>query len=323
MKILVTVPMDDKERAIIEAAAPKAEFTYAAADDVTADMLADKEIIFGNVNAELLQCAKKLKLMQLFTAGTDGYIGKLPEGCAITNTTGAFGLAISEHMLAMLLCLMKRMHQYRDNQRKHEWKDMGSVKSIAGSTAVILGLGDIGGEFARKLKLLGAYTIGVRRTDAHKPDYIDELVLTGNVDSVLPRADIIGMALPNTPQTVNMLNAERIAMLKEGCIVINVGRGNAIDEAALAKAIAERGILAGLDVAAHEPLDKDSPLWGLENCLITPHVSGFFHLAETKRRMIEIAAENIRRHIDGRPYMNAIDPSTGYIADKYGDRLRF
>lgn len=223
----------------------------------------------------------------------------------------------------MLLCLMKRMHQYRDNQHRHEWKDMGSVKSIAGSTAVILGLGDIGGEFARKLKPLGAYTIGVRRTDAHKPDYIDELVLTGNVDSVLPRADIIGMALPNTPQTVNMLNAERIAMLKEGCIVINVGRGSAIDEAALAKAIAERGILAGLDVAAHEPLDKESPLWGLENCLITPHVSGFFHLAETKRRMIEIAAENIRRHIDGRPYMNAIDPSTGYIADKYGDRLRF
>ena len=298
MKILVTVPMDDKERAIIEAAAPKAEFTYAAANEVTADMMADKEIIFGNVNAELLQCAKELKLMQLFTAGTDGYIGKLPEGCAITNTTGAFGLAISEHMLAMLLCLMKRMHQYRDNQHKREWKDMGSVRSIAGSTAVILGLGDIGGEFARKLKLLGAYTIGVRRTDAHKPDYIDELVLTGNVDSVLPRADIVGMALPNTPQTVNMLNAERIAMLKEGCIVINVGRGNA-------------------------NADKDSPLWGLENCLITPHVSGFFHLAETKRRMIEIAAENIRRHIDGRPYMNAIDPSTGYIADKYGDRLRF
>ncbi|MEI3423575.1 MAG: NAD(P)-dependent oxidoreductase [Christensenellales bacterium] len=81
-----------------------------------------------------------------------------------------------------------------------------------------------------KLKLLGAYTIGVRRTDAHKPDYIDELVLSENVDSVLPRADIVGMALPNTPQTVNMLNAERIAMLKEGCIVINVGRGNAIDD---------------------------------------------------------------------------------------------
>ena len=265
MKILVTVPMDDKERAIIEAAAPGAEFTYAAANEVTADMMADKEIIFGNVNAELLQYAKELKLMQLFTAGTDGYIGKLPEGCAITNTTGAFGLAISEHMLAMLLCLMKRMHQYRDNQHRHEWKDMGGVRSIAGATAVILGLGDIGGEFARKLKLLGAYTIGVRRTDAHKPDYIDELVLTGNVDSVLPRADIVGMALPNTPQTVNMLNAERIAMLKEGCIVINVGRGNAIDEAALAKAIAERGILAGLDVTAHEPLDKESPLWGLEN----------------------------------------------------------
>ena len=323
MKILVTVPMDDAERAVIEAAAPEAEFVYSPAGDVTAEMIADKEIIFGNVNADLLKYAKCLKFMQLFTAGTDGYMDKLPAGCAVSNTTGAFGLAISEHMLAMLLCLMKRMHQYRDNQLKHEWKDMGTVRSIQGSTAVILGLGDIGGEFARKLKLLGAYTIGVRRRDAKKPDYIDELVLTENLNSVLPRADILGMALPNTPATKGMLNAERIALLKEGCIVINAGRGNAIDETALANAIENKSILAGLDVTAHEPLDESSPLWGLENCLITPHVSGFFHLAETKRRMIEIAAENIRRHIAGKPYMNAIDPSTGYIADKYSDRLHF
>lgn len=323
MKILITVPLDAEQKSIIEAAAPGAEFTYCAADAVNAQIIADKEIIFGNVAPQLIDNAPKLKLMQLFTAGTDGYIPHLPAGCAITNTTGAFGLAISEHMLAMLLCLMKRMHQYRDNQHQHAWRDMGSVRSIQGATAVILGLGDIGGEFARKLKLLGAYTIGVRRTDTQKPEYIDELVLTQDIDNVLPRADIIGMALPNTPQTVNILNEKRIAMLKEGCIIINAGRGSAIDEAALAQAISARGILAGLDVAAQEPLSKDSPLWSLENCLITPHVSGFFHLAETKNRMVQIAAENIKRHIAGKPYMNQIDLATGYIANKYDDRLKF
>lgn len=323
IKILVTVPLDAEERSIIEAAAPNAELTYCAADEVDEKIIADKEIIFGNVAPSLLKYAKELKLMQLFTAGTDGYIPNLPEGCAITNTTGAFGLAISEHMLAMLLCLMKRMHQYRDNQHNHDWKDMGSVHSIQGATAVILGLGDIGGEFARKLKLLGAHTVGIRRTDANKPEYIDELVLSENMEGVLPRADILGMALPNTPATVNILNEKRIGMLKDGCIIINVGRGNAIDEAALADAIATRGIMAGLDVTATEPLSKESPLWSLENCLITPHVSGFFHLSETKRRMVSIAAENIRRHIEGKPYMNRIDLSTGYIADKYEDRLKF
>lgn len=323
MKILVTVPVDESQKQLLVNAAPNAEFTFSAAADVDRADVEDVEIIFGNVAPKLIAFAENLKLLQLFTAGTDGYIPVLPAGCAITNTTGAFGLAISEHMLGMLLCLMKRLHQYRDNQKNRLWQDMGEVSSIAGSTAVILGLGDIGGEFAKKLKLLGASTIGVRRTDAKKPDYIDELVLSDRLEAVLPKADILAMALPNTPETVEILNEKTIALLKNGCIVINVGRGSAIDEAALAKAIKERGIMAGLDVTAKEPLDESSPLWGLENCLITPHVSGFFHLAATKQRMVMIAAENIKRHMENKPYMNRIDLLTGYRADKYEDGIKF
>ena len=318
LKILVTPPVTAEHKKLLEAAGgPDAEFIYKEPGAVDAALMQEVDILFGNVSPALVAEAKHLRLLQLFSAGTDGYVPVLPEGCALTNTTGAFGLAISEHMLGMLLMLQKRLHQYRDNQHKHVWQDMGNVTSIEGATVVTLGLGDIGGEFARKAKLLGAYTIGMRRTDANKPEYIDELCLTDELDSVLPRADVLAMALPGMPETRHILDARRIAMLKPGAIVLNVGRGSAIDLDALADAIETRGIRAGLDVTDPEPLPPEHKLWSLENALITPHISGFFHLPETLNRMVRIAAENIARCRDGRPYLNAIDLTTGYRADKY------
>lgn len=318
LKILVTPPVTAEHKKLLEAAGgPDAEFIYKEPGAVDVALMREVDILFGNVSPALVAEAKHLRLLQLFSAGTDGYVPVLPEGCALTNTTGAFGLAISEHMLGMLLMLQKRLHQYRDNQHKHVWQDMGNVTSIEGATVVTLGLGDIGGEFARKAKLLGAYTIGVRRTDANKPEYIDELCLTDELDSVLPRADVLAMALPGMPETRHILDARRIAMLKPGAIVLNVGRGSAIDLDALADAIETRGIRAGLDVTDPEPLPPEHKLWSLENALITPHISGFFHLPETLNRMVRIAAENIARCRDGRPYLNAIDLTTGYRADKY------
>ena len=110
----------------------------------------------------------------------------LPQGCQLTNASGSYGLAISEHMLGMLLMLLKKLHTYRDSQHRHEWKSQGSVKSIWGSTVLVLGLGDIGGEFARRCQALGAHVIGVRRQDTKKPDYVDELHLIGDLDTCCP-----------------------------------------------------------------------------------------------------------------------------------------
>ena len=318
LKILVTPPVTAEHKRLLDAAGgPDAELIYRDAGAVDAALMQEVDILFGNVAPALVAGAKKLRLLQLFSAGTDGYIPVLPAGCALTNTSGAFGLAISEHMLGMLLMLQKRLHQYRDNQHACVWKDMGNVTSIEGATIVTLGLGDIGGEFARKVKLLGAYTIGVRRRDTNKPPYLDELCLTEELDRVLPRADVLAMALPGMPETRHILDARRIGLLKDGAIVLNVGRGSAIDLDALADAIALRGIRAGLDVTDPEPLPPEHRLWKLENALITPHVSGYFHLPETLNRMVRIAAENIARLREGKPYLNAVDLSTGYRADKY------
>ena len=126
----------------------------------------------------------------------------------LTNATGAYGLAISEHMLGMLLELFKKLHLYRDAQHLHQWKSLGRVRSIEGSTVLVLGMGDIGGEFARKVKALGATVIGVRRTDTRKPDYVDELYLTEELDRLLPRADVVAVALPGNGETAGMLEPQ-------------------------------------------------------------------------------------------------------------------
>lgn len=314
MNILVTTPVEQRHKERLTAAAPDAAFIYKRADEVTEGDVAVADVIFGNIKPELLKAATpgRLKLVQLFTAGSDGYVNALPEGARLTNTTGAFGLAISEHMLAMLLMLKKRLHEYRDNQMNCEWKDMGTVTSIEDSTIVIIGLGDIGGEFARKAKALGAYTIGVRRKDMRKPDYIDELVLTDNLDSVLPRADAVAMALPNMPTTYQLLDRSRIGLLKDGAIVLNVGRGQTIDTEALCDELATGRIMAGLDVVDPEPLPADHRLWKMKNAIVTPHISGFFHLQQTHDRMVRIAAENIKRLREGRELINIIDSETGY-----------
>ena len=315
--ILVTVPCDEAHKNMLSQAAPGADIAYKEAEQATEADLAHVDILFGNVKPALLASAGRLKLLQLFTAGTDGYLPVLPAGCPLANATGAFGLAIGEHLLATALTLMKRLHQYRDNQAKREWKDMGGVTSLEGAIVVALGLGDIGASFAGKCRALGAYTIGVRRTDANKPGCVDELVLADALDSVLPRADVLALALPGTPETARILDRRRIALLKDGAIVLNVGRGSAIDQEALADAIETRGIRAGLDVTDPEPLPPGHRLWALEGCLITPHVSGFFHLRQTHDRMVMIACENIKRLLAGKPLINLVNPETGYRLDKY------
>lgn len=237
----------------------------------------------------------------------------MPEGALLTNATGAYGLAISEHMIGMLLELIKKLNLYRDNQKKSLWKDEGQIKSIYGSTILIVGLGDIGGEFAKKVKALGAYTIGIRRKNSVKPDYLDELYLADELDKVLPRADVVALSLPATKDTSKLFSRERFALMKEGAVLLNVGRGSAVDSDALYDAITAGHLYgAAIDVTDPEPLPADHKLWKLDNMVITPHISGDFHLQETHDRIVRIACENLRAYLKGGKLKNQVDFNTGY-----------
>lgn len=315
MKTVILLPLEEYAiNKINDLAKGKCKILYKTVETVTAEDISDADAILGNVPPMLLKEAKNLKWLQSSMAGVDSYLGGvLPEGVKLTNVTGAFGLAISEHMVATVFTLYKKLHLYRDNQNNAQWLDRGEVKQIEGATVLTVGLGDIGGSFSKKMKALGAYTIGVRRKDTSKPEYIDELILQADLDSVLPRADIVALALPNTSETKGLFNRERIYNMKDGATLINVGRGNAVDTEALCDALEDGKLYAAsLDVTDPEPLPSDHRMWKLENALITPHISGFFHLRKTYENIVDIFIENFSRFLAGKELENIIDMTTGY-----------
>lgn len=315
LNILVTLPAKPHHRELLEKAAPNARFTYLSPDKVTDDILAAAEVVLGNLPPQAFKNAKSLKFLQLNSAGSDTYAapGVLPEGTILANATGSYGLAISEYIMAVLLSLSKKLPLYRDQQRQNLWNDLGEVKPVFGTTVMVIGLGDIGGEFAKRAKAMGAHVIGIRRKGTDKPDYVDELYLTEHIDEVIGRADTVVLCLPNTPATRNIMSRERIAKMKQDSILINIGRGSAVDADALCDALEEGRLWgAATDVYAVEPLPADSRMWQVKNLLMTPHTSGQFSLPETLERIVRLMAENLGNYIAGRPIVNLVDPSTGY-----------
>jgi phosphoglycerate dehydrogenase-like enzyme len=313
--VLALLPFTDEQKKSMEAMAPGCRFIYPDQKDLTRDLILSAHVILGNVSVKRLADSPNLEWLQLNSAGAKEYVisGLFPKQAVLTNATGAYGLAISEHMLAMLLMIQKKLHLYRDHQFKGEWSKEGSVTAIDGSTTLVIGLGDIGGEFARRMKLLGSKTIGIKRHFAPKPDFLDELCLSEDLDRLLPEADIVALALPDTPETYQILNRDRLTAMKKSSIVLNVGRGNSIDTDALCDLLESGHILgAGLDVTDPEPLPENHRLWQIKNAVITPHVSGGYNLPATRRRILQIAIDNFGRYLREEPLQNIVDFELGY-----------
>lgn len=315
MNILVTIPMDGQQRQTLEAIAPEARITYAEAEAVTQAQAAQAEVILGNIPIPLLKGAERLKWLQLNYAGSDNYAapGVLPEGAILTNASGAYGLAISECMLAGVLHLIKRLDQYQRNQERHIWRNEGEVSSIEGSTTLVIGFGDIGSSFAQRMHALGSTVIGIRRNVTEKPDYVSALYQMDALDRLLPLADFVSLSLPNSPQTQKVIGPAQFAAMKETALLINVGRGSAVDTDALVAAL-HKGQIGGavLDVVHQEPLPPDHPLWDAPHLLLTPHVTGNYNLPETLRRVVNIALRNLAAYQNGQPMESVVDFRTGY-----------
>ena len=322
-EILVTLPVSEEHKKYLEAKAASGKysctFRYVLSREATKEDVNSANVIVGNVPPALVSGSENLEWLQLNSAGADQYTkpGVLPENAILTNATGAYGLAVSEHMLAQVFDLIRRFNQYHKNQAEHKWqfmgKSMGSIISVEGSTVLVMGIGDIGGDFARKMKALGAYTIGIRRTVSEKAEYLDEQYTLDALDSLLPRADIVAMVLPGGDATNHLMNERTLRLMKKGAYLINVGRGNAIDPKALYKVLEEKHLGGcSLDVTEPEPLPADDPLWDLDNLVITPHVAGNFFLQETFERIVRIAGRILEAWANGGEMKNIVDFATGY-----------
>lgn len=336
--ILVVIPVNDEQKASLEAAVEgglyDCQFSFMPTQmpseedleqgtnislvlmrDVGEADVVGKQVIIGSVAPKLLASADKLEWLQLSWAGADSFSSTdvLPAPVLLTNASGAYGLTCSEHLLAQTFALIRNFPEYMRNQQQHLWKQNSKLISVEGSVVVSLGLGDIGGDYARKMKALGAYVIGVRRNATAKPDYCDEVVSLDDLDAVLPRADIVANSLPGGRATAGLLNEARLRAMKPGAFFVNVGRGNVLDQEA-AKRVLDEGHLGGmaLDVFVEEPLPADDTLWDNERVLITPHVAGQFFLQETFVRMVDICRNNLYAWSHGEPLTHVVNRELGY-----------
>ena len=270
--ILAVMPFEEPHKQYLEQIAEDCRFTYTEAP--TLEQVCAADIILGNADPKLVAQSQRLQWLQLNSAGTDDYCkpGILKPGTILTNATGAYGLTVSEHMTAMTYQLCRKMDLYLRNQSEHLWQAEGSVTSVWNSTVLVLGLGDIGAEYAKRMKALGAYVIGIRRRPGVKPDCVDELHSMDQLDRLLPRADFVAMVLPSTLQTRHIMDQRRLGLMKKGAYLINCGRGDAVDCDALNSLLRSGNALGGaaLDVTEPEPLPKEHPLWDAPRCIITP-----------------------------------------------------
>jgi phosphoglycerate dehydrogenase-like enzyme len=278
----------------------------------------DAEVAFSGNNPrrvrKLLDATPKLRWYHTVSAGVENM--PLPElaqrGIVLTNNSGSYDIQIAEHLMAFVFAASRQLHRYRDLQRASEWTEL-QHQELRDATIVVFGMGSIGGEIARLASGVGMRVIGVRRK-AGPPEpgiKVERVVAADRLAEVVGEADYLAIAAPLTFATRGAISREVISRMKPTAWIMNIGRGAIIDEPAMIEALQAKRIAgAALDVFTTEPLPKESPLWRLENAIITPHHSGSSPRAS--ERTLKLFAENLRRYKAGEPLINRVDFEAGY-----------
>ena len=282
--------------------------------------VSDGEVIYC-YDGGLLASMPQLRWAHSAFAGVGSFLksGVFESGdVMLTNSSGAYGRAISEHIIMVTLMLMRRMPEYLEIINRREWKQNLPVRSIAGSTIVIIGTGDIGRNAAKRYKALEAKkVIGFSRSGRQREPF-DEVYRIDDFEKVMgggltEEPDVLLLCVPGTPESEGLLSKDRIALLSDKTFVINVGRGIVIDQDALMDALNEEKLAgAALDVVYPEPLPADHPLWDTKNCFVSPHSSGDMALEYTVDVTVDIFCDDLRRYVRGEKLTNMVDINAGY-----------
>ena len=269
-------------------------------------------------SSELLQAATRLVWVQATSAGVERYLA-VPElverdEVVLTNLRGAAASAIADHVFAMLLVLTRRLQPRLDAAREGRWeRDLDGPDPVAleDRTLLVLGLGSIGTEVARRGAGFGMRVLATRRSDAPAPGFVERVERPERTLELLGQADVVVVCLPLTGETEGLLDERAFAALRPGAFLVNIARGAIVESEALLAAL-DSGRLAGacLDVTDPEPLPPGHPLWGREDVVITPHVAG--RAALSQERGSALLLENLRRFGAGEPLSNVVDKRAGY-----------
>ena len=281
----------------------------------------DTEVaIAWSLRPEQIKSAKYLRWVHCPAAAVHALI--FPEmvesDIMLTNASSVHGPVVAEHVIALIFALAKKIPQAVRLQERHEWGQQTMWESVPRPREIreavlgLIGVGSIGSAVAKLADALGMQVIAVREhPEAPKPDGVGHVFAPEQLDSFLSQSDFVVLAAPVTPRTRQLIDAPRLRQMKPEAYLINVGRGALIDHAALLEALRNRQIGgAALDVFEKEPLASDSPLWNLENLLITPHSAGLTE--KLWQRHYDLISRNLCRYLEGRPLLGVVDKQRGY-----------
>ena len=278
---------------------------------------ADADAIIGYCSERVLSAAPKAVWVQTFHAGVEGCfeVDRIRnEQVILTNMQKMSSPVIAEHAIAMALALVRGLPKYSKTMSQGIWErgrgTTNGMGSIVGKTMLVVGLGGIGTEVARRAAALDMRVVGTRRSSREGPDFVDYVGLSDELYELAGQADFIVNALPLTPATTGFIDQQFFAAAKRGAYFINVGRGGTVVTDDLVAALRDGSVAgAGLDVTDPEPLPADHPLWQFDNVIITPHVAG---RGANRNRHNLLAIENLQRFVEGDALLNVVDPNLGY-----------
>jgi phosphoglycerate dehydrogenase-like enzyme len=246
---------------------------------------------------EALRAPGRLRVIQTLSAGVDWLLGKVPDRVVVCNARGVYDGPLAEWVVGAILAFQRGFVRARDAQATGEWTSL-ELEELAGRRVVILGFGSIGTAVAERLRPFDVEITGVARTRR------DGAVGLEDLDAVLPGADVLVDLLPLTGETAGFLDARRLALLPDGALLVNGGRGRTVDTPALVRELERGRLRAALDVTDPEPLPQGHPLWTLPNALISPHVAG--DSAGAAVRAFTLAGDQVRRFATGQPLINQV-----------------
>lgn len=315
MRILVNAELNREYLGKIEAGFPAVEVVQTVDRSQAKELVQQAEVLViwqHFLQPELLD-SPTLRWVHVLSAGVEELLlPPIKQGrMLLSNSRGIHGIPISEHVFGLMLSFSRQLHKYGKNQTAGKWQREPTTE-LRAKTLGVVGLGSIGREIARLGAAFGMRVLAVRRgPGGPQPEHVDRVLSMEGLDMVLRESDYLVLSVPLTPETKGLIGAKQLELMKPTAVLINIARGDIVDETALTAAL-ESGVIAGagLDVFQTEPLPPGSPLWRLANCIITPHSAALS--PQYLARATDLFCRNLEAYLKGQPLPTLVDPTRGY-----------